>query len=231
MMRIVYTSRKEVRAYAADGCVPARRVRVNLGLHAPSHNVERIRAGLSDQRRQRSTDHSLQRRRALALIDIILEELAQRVKNHPRNARIRKDSEQRGVDSCVEGSYTLDVIAASCIYFLLCNTTDRHAYVLVSGVSLSDGHARTKKVEGVRDARGGCSCTRASEEALKGSEWRVYVDHDEVGVPSKRSKLRRRVGNHLQDGRRISLPQSRETLFSIHLRYLLRSESEGKWLV
>ena len=113
MIRIVYASRNKSHAYAADGRVSARRVRVNLGLHASSHNVERIRAGLRDQRRHCATDHALQRRRALALIDVILEELAQRVKNHPRNARVRKDAEERGVDSGVEGSYALDVIAAS----------------------------------------------------------------------------------------------------------------------
>ena len=142
MIRIVYASRNKSHAYAADGRVSARRVRVNLGLHASSHNVERIRAGLRDQRRHRATNHALQRRRALALIDVILEELAQRVKNHPRNARVRKDAEERGVDSGVEGSYALDVIAASHAHFLLCNTTDRHAYVFVCGVSLSHGHSR-----------------------------------------------------------------------------------------
>lgn len=231
MIRIVYASRDTSDTYAADGRVSARRVRVNLGLHASSHNVERIRAGLRDQRRHCAADHALQRRRALALIDVILEELAQRVKNHPRNARVRKDAEERGVDSGVEGSYALDVIAASHAHFLLCNTTDRHAYVFVCGVSLSHGHSRAKEVEGIRDARGRCSCACAGEETLKGSERRVYVDHDEMRVPSEGGELRRRVRDHLQDGRRVALPQPCETLFSIHLRYLLCSKSEGKWLV
>ena len=87
------------RVHPRDRTVLSRLRRVNLALHSSPYNVERIRAGLSND--------ALQRRSAASVVDVILEKLARGVHHHPRNPRVGKNTHQGRIDARIKGQNAL----------------------------------------------------------------------------------------------------------------------------
>ena len=90
-----------------DRTVLSRLRGVNLALHPSPYDVERIRAGLSNDGRDGPAEHALQRRSAASVVDVILEKLSRGVHHHPRNPRIGKHTYQGSVDARIEGQNAL----------------------------------------------------------------------------------------------------------------------------
>lgn len=95
------------RVHPRDRTVLSRLRRVNLALHSSPYNVERIRAGLSNDGRDGSAEHALQGRSAASVVDVILEKLARGVHHHPRNPRVGKNTNQGRIDARIKGQNAL----------------------------------------------------------------------------------------------------------------------------
>lgn len=61
--------------------------------------------------------------------------------------------------------------------------------VFICGFAFTNRHAGSQKIERVGQNCGRCTRCRTGQKTLKRCKWRIFVDHDKMGVTAKGSEL------------------------------------------